>query len=157
MKIDTAFAIGDTVTVDGGDVHAIILAIEIRPNRVVLYETSWWHNGDVKFSTFDEFRLTGKAKQSAPAEQAPVDADRGTGKTTQQMRSAPHGAYFIWGGSPEYVRELAKRLHRTDLQLCDPGWMTLQHGARGPVVVDHAVVLTEEQKRALKLISPYRS
>lgn len=152
MKIETAFAIGDTVTVDGGDVHAIILAIEIHPNRVVRYETSWWHSGDAKYATFDEFRLTGKDKQAGP-----VEEDRGTGRTSRQMLKAPHGAYFIWAGEQDYVKALARFLNRSDLNLCDPVWLTVQRGARGPVVVDHAVVLTEDQKRALKLISPYRS
>lgn len=57
LHIATRFDIGDTVQIDGGDVRAVIISIEIRPNQVERYEVSWWHNGDVKFAVLDHWRL----------------------------------------------------------------------------------------------------
>lgn len=51
MRIDTSFAIGERVRVDGGDIVGVVTAFEMRPG-VHRYEVSWFHNGD-------EFRLSG--------------------------------------------------------------------------------------------------
>lgn len=58
MRIDTSFAIGERVRVDGGDIVGVVTAFEMRPG-VHRYEVSWFHNGDHKWFTFDEFRLSG--------------------------------------------------------------------------------------------------
>lgn len=69
-------------------------------------------------------------------------ADRGVGRTTQQMRDARVGAVFIWCNDDlEYPRALAARLNRRDLQIIGPlrGIETLYGRRRASVVVDHAV------------------
>lgn len=66
---------------------------------------------------------------------------RGTGATSQQIYSAPHGAIYVWCNRySEYVQDLARKLGRTDLRIETPyffkgdRWM----GTSTPVVVDHA-------------------
>lgn len=66
---------------------------------------------------------------------------RGTGITTAQMESAPHGAVFIWLTSDTfYPKKLAERIGRTDLEIVSPIW--LYHGWIGReisgLVIDHA-------------------
>lgn len=63
MKLHNKFDLAERVKIDGGDVIATVVSIEIRPSdsppsHVIRYEVSWWHSGDVKFATFDEFRLS---------------------------------------------------------------------------------------------------
>lgn len=68
--------------------------------------------------------------------------DRGTGRTTEQLRQAATGAVFVWcNGHLGYPRRLAAALSRQDLCIRGPdffsemGWL----GSRpGMVVVDHA-------------------
>lgn len=46
------------------------------------------------------------------------DEQRGTGRTTEQMKRAPQGAIFFWCNSHiEYPRSLALSLGRTDLTI----------------------------------------
>jgi hypothetical protein len=73
---------------------------------------------------------------------------RGTGKTTQQMKSAPTGAVFVWCNAHLYYpRMLAKRIGRDDLQIQAPSW--LEDRWRGMkmtgLVLDHAAELTDRQ------------
>lgn len=59
------FNIGDEVFIDGDrDIKACVVAIEIRPGprNVIRYECSWFHNGDVKFATFDSFRISARTE-----------------------------------------------------------------------------------------------
>lgn len=67
---------------------------------------------------------------------------RGTGRTSQQMRSAPTEAVFVWPvhRSMDYAVALARHIGRTDLQIVSPGWFedSRWRGLQRPVVVDHA-------------------
>lgn len=44
---------------------------------------------------------------------------RGSGRTYQQIETAPEGALFIWafGGSISYPKGIAERLNRTDIEI----------------------------------------
>lgn len=66
MQLNTCFTFGERVRVDGSDIVGVITAFEARPGvcPVHRYELSWFNNGDVKFCTFDEFRLTKTATES---------------------------------------------------------------------------------------------
>lgn len=71
---------------------------------------------------------------------------RGTGRTTEQIRSAPQGAIYVCvSGRGGYEHQNALRLGRADLEfrplkfLDDRGW----RGTTGHVIVDHAVALTD--------------
>lgn len=47
-----------------------------------------------------------------------LENKRGSGRTTQQMLSSPHGAYFIWVNDIiDYPEKLAKHLKREDLKI----------------------------------------
>ncbi len=66
---------------------------------------------------------------------------RGTGRTTEQIKSAPAGAVFISGAEVGYTRELARVLGRTDIQVyprMDPNHYGLK-GLDVPVVLDHFI------------------
>jgi len=82
-----------------------------------------------------------------------IDGDRGTGRTTAQIRSAPHGAIFVCchSAAKDYTRRLAKDLGRDDLTIVEPSW--LDHGWMGKVisglVVDHACQLNENLRCGL--------
>ena len=68
--------------------------------------------------------------------------NRGTGKTTQQLNSAPHGAVFVWcNGQIGYPQQLARSLGRTDIQVKPKSWLDSNEcmGVRAPVVYDHAL------------------
>lgn len=81
--------------------------------------------------------------------------ERGSGATTQQMKDAPMGAFFVWvNHHTGYAVDLAHSLGRSDLQVVPPSWLTSysSRGAAKPVVVDHAVRLTDEQWHAFNLL-----
>lgn len=66
--------------------------------------------------------------------------ERGSGVTTEQMQSAPHGAIYIWCNSElSYPKNLARALHREDLEIRPLSWANERglHGTR-PIVIDHA-------------------
>ena len=47
-----------------------------------------------------------------------ADGDRGSGRTTEQMKDAPVGATFIWcNDRTSYAERLAKHLGRPDLRI----------------------------------------
>lgn len=68
------------------------------------------------------------------------------GKTTEQMRKAPHGALYLWvNGHLGYPKQLAKALGREDLRVISPRQCThdglFQYLASRPapqLIVDHA-------------------
>jgi len=63
------------------------------------------------------------------------------GRTTRQMRTAPKGALFIWGGADlGYPKSLARDLGRADLVIRPVSWLRMSRvrGVRlSAVVVDH--------------------
>lgn len=80
--------------------------------------------------------------------------DRGTGRTTLQMQTAPAGATFVWCNKDlSYPRALAERLGRTDLKFLTPRALEMDamRGLRMPIVVDHAFweYATPRQREAL--------
>lgn len=82
--------------------------------------------------------------------------ERGTGKTTEQMKEAPEGAVFIWcNDNLWYPRDLAKRLQREDLRI--KGISALDrfelYGLRVPIIVDHAAELSERQAHLLQALN----
>ena len=88
------------------------------------------------------------------------EANRGNGRTTQQMKYAPKGAIFIWVNEVlSYPIRLARSLNRSDLKIYRPS--ILEHSAmclRGlelsGIIVDHAVDLTKGQLRGLEYLMP---
>jgi hypothetical protein len=82
------------------------------------------------------------------------DQDRGTGRTTRQMQTAPQGAAFVWScGMLGYPKALARHLGRADLSILPASDFEggQQRGRTfSAVVVDHAVGdLTDEQWREI--------
>ena len=77
------------------------------------------------------------------------DHNRGTGRTTHSMRNAPVGSVYVWvNGILDYPRELAKKIHRDDLLIVSPDWLSDQRwvGLRlSGITVDHAATLTDRQ------------
>lgn len=79
-----------------------------------------------------------------------IDPDRGTGRTTKQMKEAPKGAVFIWCNQHiDYPRELARKLGRTDLIIYGPAVFENNgfrlHGVRS-IVIDHAARIPKEHR-----------
>lgn len=76
--------------------------------------------------------------------------NRQTGRTTNLMRTAPSGAYYVWPAytSLAYAKALAGYLGRDDLQFVLP-IMVIQRRLRGTnkqIVVDHAVDITSNPR-----------
>lgn len=69
------------------------------------------------------------------------DSERGTGRTTKQMREAPQHAVFVtFVDELSYARRLARALKRDDLLVI--GAYEIERrllGGRTPVIVDHAL------------------
>lgn len=67
---------------------------------------------------------------------------RGTGTTTNQMKSLPIGGLFVWcNNSLYYPQKLAHYIGRRDIKIVRPCWVMGQNwrGCTFPgVVVDHA-------------------
>lgn len=75
---------------------------------------------------------------------------RGTGTTTQQLKSAPHEALFIYYRDDlSYPKSLCKKLNRTDIIVRGPRDLTNWEGLIGlqypAVIVDHATEGTSER------------
>lgn len=73
---------------------------------------------------------------------------RGSGRTTKQMREAPHGALFIWcNDSLDWPRRHAREQYRPDLTIAGPSALVSVTGAaqaiRGrvfsAVILDHSL------------------
>ena len=86
-----------------------------------------------------------------------MDADCGSGTTTQQMLAAPKCALYVWVNRHlDYPRLLAKHLNRADLEIVSPG--TLDDASwRGRrltgVVLDHAACLNDREWRVLRKLT----
>jgi hypothetical protein len=77
--------------------------------------------------------------------------ERGTGRTTKQMVSAPACAVFVWcNGMLSYPNQLAQFLGRKDLEIVGPSWLEMDSW-RGRdrlafhLVTDHALHMTIKQ------------
>lgn len=82
-----------------------------------------------------------------------VDPERGTGRTTAQIKDAPHGAYFVWcNDNTAYPTRLAIELGRRDLTIVAP--RDVPHVLAGrrkvAVVVDHAAKLKTREGDAIE-------
>jgi hypothetical protein len=67
---------------------------------------------------------------------------RGTGRTTNQIRSAPQGAIYAWCNEhTRYASDLAVKLGRKDVRIVPRSWVVRGYG-RGldmsKVILDHA-------------------
>lgn len=74
-----------------------------------------------------------------------ADTLRGSGRTTEQLRSAPKGAVFVWcNGGLAYPRKLARHMGRDDLTIVTAHSYAmgetdlLVKGSNRKIVVDHA-------------------
>lgn len=72
-----------------------------------------------------------------------MEKDRGTGRTTKQMKEAPKGAVYVWCNKEVwYPQRLAEKLGRKDLQIEPRSWLTSERwrglNLKG-LVLDHAV------------------
>lgn len=77
------------------------------------------------------------------------DEYRGTGRTTEAMRSAPRGSIYVWlHGNTKYPRDIADSLDRNDLIIVGIDWLDQRRyqgmELRG-LIVDHAVDITPER------------
>lgn len=79
--------------------------------------------------------------------------ERGTGRTTRQMLAAPFGALFVWANERvDYPKFLSCALERSDLIIKSP--RALEGGRLAGidypgVVIDHAALLTPEQRAGM--------
>ncbi len=73
------------------------------------------------------------------------------GRTSQQLIDAPRGATFVWcTNNMAYVRALARHLGRMDLVLVGKSELVATlRSSRAPIVVDHALWMTTEERRLL--------
>jgi hypothetical protein len=85
-------------------------------------------------------------------------SDRGVGSTSEQIKAAPVGAIFVHP-SPEYVRQLASKYERGDLEIIGPMGLESPERYLGThitgLIVDHAIKLTTKQQRGLDRLKPY--
>jgi hypothetical protein len=82
----------------------------------------------------------------------------GSGRTTKQMREAPHGAVFVWcNGQLFYPRDLARHLGRADLEIVSPDSMREYHRFMGRklsgLVIDHAAELNARQYDGMRHVN----
>lgn len=66
---------------------------------------------------------------------------RGSGRTTEQILTAPYKAVYVWcNGHPDYVRRLCRDLGRSDLRVVGPDYIVDRryYGQNTPCVFDHA-------------------
>ena len=84
------------------------------------------------------------------------ESERGTGRTTQQMKEAPLGAVYIWVNHNTlwYSKDLARSIGRPDLEIVGPMWLDgmrfLGRHLSG-IIVYHATNLTSKQWDILQL------
>ncbi len=66
---------------------------------------------------------------------------RGSGQTSEQMKSAPRDAVFVWcNESLRYPKQLARHLGREDLKIARPVYdevFMIAAGTKRDVVIDH--------------------
>ncbi len=82
------------------------------------------------------------------------DELRQTGRTTRQIETAPHGAFFYVGhhGRKNYVVALLHKIGRPDIRILveAPYWEERLQGCRDCVlVIDHDVEITEREMMCL--------
>lgn len=74
---------------------------------------------------------------------------RNTGRTTEQLKTAPLNAVYVWCNSKlEYPRRLAKTLHRDDIELVGPSYiLSTAWRGRGDLRIglDHALRLDDSE------------
>lgn len=81
------------------------------------------------------------------------DPERGTGRTSRQLRFAPHGAVFVWCNDVlDYPKTLAKAhwIDRPDLVIIGPSQIRDRVRGRVDFVVDHAARLTADQIETIR-------
>lgn len=82
-----------------------------------------------------------------------IGTDRGTGRTTEQMQSAPLNAVFVWcNGDLAYPKMIADKIDRRDLKIVSPMWLrdNRWRGLRcGGIIVDHAENLSIAEYESL--------
>jgi hypothetical protein len=80
---------------------------------------------------------------------------RGTGRTTDQIKSAPVGAVFVWcDARVGYPAELARKCRRTDIDVRPLSWLHPKNicGRKfSGVIVDHAARLDSTMTEALHM------
>lgn len=81
--------------------------------------------------------------------------ERQTGRTTEQIKNAPKGSYYVTRDfkHTNYITELCISLSRTDIKIVSNRWLDAmfrgtEHTAT--VIIDHAVELTPQQSENLK-------
>lgn len=83
-----------------------------------------------------------------------MGSERGSGRTTAAMLSAPTGCVFIWCNNRlDYPKRLSESIGRSDLQIVSPAW--LENGWMGGrftgIVADHALELGEKRRELFRL------
>lgn len=90
-----------------------------------------------------------------------MELDRQTGRTTQQMKDAPHGALFIWcTGDTRYPKALARLLGRDDLQIVPLSFLSGPSGLGRTftgLVLDHAAPLVGMPEPAYEMLQLLRT
>jgi hypothetical protein len=85
-----------------------------------------------------------------------IDQDRGTGRTTKQLKEAPQGAVFLVRSysMAQYTRRLALYLKRNDISVQPLQWLHSDSwlGRKHYVIVDHDVVPDEKEQHYLRII-----
>lgn len=85
--------------------------------------------------------------------------ERGTGRTTSQLKHAPMDAFFVWCSHyTDYPKMLAEKIGRQDLKIVSPDWLELDHwvGLKiSGIVVDHAAKLNIYQMESLLNATAY--
>lgn len=102
-----------------------------------------------KFGLVEDIRKVTKTEARDARAHAVERSEAGIGRTSEQMLSSPHGAYFLCPrGIKPYMETLARHLGRSDLKIVTPSWLW-SRGWMGRdisgVVRDHATYLTAEE------------
>lgn len=82
------------------------------------------------------------------------DGGRASGRTYRQLLSAPRNALFVWPNQRlDYVRDMARRLGRTDLRFIGQHQLTHERiaGTGTEIVLDHACRVNLDVARFLKV------
>ena len=86
-----------------------------------------------------------------------LDEHRQTGRTTQQIINAPHGAIYVWPvkSSLSYAKRIARENGRDDLDIITPEQLhvdRIRSRSNVRIIIDHAtdLRLSREGLRALK-------
>lgn len=102
-----------------------------------------WRPADVETAGVAEIATKGQ-DDSRPIRR--LIEERGTGRTTKQMREAPAGAVFVWNNDHlEYPRHVARVIGRPDLKIIGPRGLDRIRPPLAGIVVDHAASLSHQQ------------